>query len=99
MAPAKTNLQREQKLWELQRPPAGPIHTYKCLSKQSFNDGSFSEWVLSLTSKIVIPPKRDWVGAEAREVLGCFLKETLVQKKTNTQHSEYHHRLIYNTNY
>lgn len=49
LAPAKTKLQREQK-WELQRPPAGPINTYKCLSKQSFNDG--------YSTKIAILPKR-----------------------------------------
>lgn len=77
MAPAKTKLQREQKLWELQRPPAGPIHTYKCLSKQSFNDGAFNEWVFSLTSKITIPPKRDWVGAEARGSSELFSERDL----------------------
>lgn len=38
-------------------------------------------------------------GRRREEVLSCFLKETLVQKKTNTQYSEYHHRPIYNTNY
>lgn len=62
MAPAKTKLQREQKLWELQRPPAGPINTYKCLSKQSFNDGYFTKGVLSLTSKIAVPLRKAGLG-------------------------------------
>lgn len=46
LASAKTKLQREEKQWELQRPPAGPINTYKCLSKQPFNDTYFSKWEL-----------------------------------------------------
>lgn len=62
LAQAKTKLQREQRLWELQRPPAGPINTYKCLSKQSFNDGYFTKWVLSLTSKIAVPLRKIELG-------------------------------------
>lgn len=64
MAQAKTKLQREQKLWELQRPPAGPINTYKCLSKQSLHDGDFAEWVLSLTPEIAAPLRKTGLGCD-----------------------------------
>lgn len=95
MAPTKTELQRKQKLWELQRPHVGPINTYKCLSKQSFNGGYSTEmgaWPL-LKKQLFFP--KDWVGGEGEEVLCWFLREILVQRKTNTQYSKIHHRLIY----
>lgn len=79
LAQAKTKLQREQKLWELQRPPAGPINTYKCLSKQSFNDGDFTKWVLRLTSKIAVPLRKAGLGEGGGkgtgEVPRCSLRD------------------------
>lgn len=57
---------------ELQRPPAGPINTYKCLSKQLFNDGHFLKWVLSLTLKTAIAPMGlGWGRRGVEEVLCC----------------------------
>lgn len=73
LAPSKTKFQREQKLWALQRPPAGPINTYKCLSKQSFNGGSFTKMVLRHTSKLAVPSKGTGLGAGGERKL-CFLR-------------------------
>ena len=92
---SKNKTSKGPELWELQRPPAGPINTYKCLSKQSFHDGYFTKWVLRLTSRTAIPPKGIWVGVGRKEVL-YFPRETLVKKKTNPQYSEIHHRPKYN---
>lgn len=95
LAPVKTKLQRDQSCGSFKDPPAGPINTYKCLSKQSFHDGYFTKWVLRLTSRTAIPPKGIWVGVGRKEVL-YFPRETLVKKKTNPQYSEIHHRPKYN---
>lgn len=97
LAPAKTKLQREQKLWELQRPPAGPINTYKCLSRQPFNDGYFTKWVHSLPSKIAVPLKKTGLGGGwGEEVLPCFLRDLTGGGGGEDEYdSEIHHRLTY----
>lgn len=46
----KTSKGREQ--WSFKGPLAGPINTYKCLSRQSFNDGYFTKWVFTLKTAI-----------------------------------------------
>ena len=66
---SKNKTSKGPELWQLQRPPAGPINTYRCLSKQSFQDGYFTKWVLRLNSRTAIPPKGTWVGVGRKEVL------------------------------
>lgn len=73
MAPAKTKLQREQKLWELQRPPVGPINTYQCLPKQSFNAGYSAEMgALASPQKIAILSQKTGLGGGERKYCAGF---------------------------